>query len=49
MSQDIDTRLVGVRIPIPMIEKIDERRKNTGISRQDVINLVLEKEFLTGC
>ena len=50
MANDNDARLlVGVKIPQPVIEKIDERRKYTGMSRQDVITQILKDELMQGC
>lgn len=50
MSNDTrKTEQVGLRLPPQLIEKIDERTKITGQSRQDVIRQAVINDLFQSC
>ena len=50
MSTDITkSQNVGVRLPPQIIAKIDEQRKTTGQTRQEIIKQALINDLFEGC
>lgn len=50
MSDDIaKTEFVGVTLPPQILDKIDEKTKLTGVSRQEVIRRALINDLFEGC